>query len=114
MTQSVSTQDAGADAPDEDGYTGPAGLLVEAADGTHELEVQVRLVGRFEPIDGRYRWYGRVTAHAGLDAALAGRGAPARVRTPHGEAVGELSDVDPWGRYRLAGVSTPPFAVGAP
>ena len=31
--------------------------------------------------------------------------------TPQGEAVGELSDVYPWGRYRVAGTSTPPFAV---
>jgi hypothetical protein len=31
--------------------------------------------------------------------------------TPEGSADGELADVDPWGRYRLTGTSTPPFAV---
>jgi len=94
---------------DEDGYRGPATLEV---DGT-EYAVDVVLVGHFEPLDGRYHWYGRVAAHAGLDAALGGRKATARVTTPAGAADGELSDVDPWGRYRLAGVSTPPFAVAS-
>jgi hypothetical protein len=52
-----------------------------------------------------------VAAHADLDAALGGKKRPARVTTPAGSADGELSDVDPWGRYRLAGTSTPPFVV---
>lgn len=92
---------------DEDGFAGPATLEV---DGT-EYAVDVTLVGHFEPLDGRYHWYGRVGAHDGLDAALGGTKRPARITTPHGTADGELSDVDPWGRYRLAGTSTPPFAV---
>lgn len=92
---------------DEDGYRGAATLTVH---GT-EYAVDVVLVGHFEPLDGRYHWYGRVAAHAGLDEALGGKKHPARVVTPVGAADGELSDVDPWGRYRLAGVSTPPFAV---
>jgi hypothetical protein len=33
------------------------------------------------------------------------------LRTPQGEATGEVSDPDPWRRYRITGVSTPPFAV---
>ena len=101
----------GHDGHDEDGYRGPAALTVQGAEGTVEVAVDVRLVGHFEPLDGRYRWYGRVAASAELDALLGGRKASAHVATPGGDAVGELSDVDPWGRYRLAGVSTPPFAV---
>ena len=97
-------------APDEDGYRGPATVTVDGVDHAVEL----RLVGHVEPIDGRYRWYGRLAAHAGLDAALGGRRATATVTTPAGAAPGELSDVDPWGRYRIAGSSTPPFAVGGP
>lgn len=98
---------------DEDGYTGPATLTVDGTDHA----VDVTLVGHFEPLDGRYHWYGRVAAHDALHAALEGRKRAARVTTPVGAADGELSDVDPWGRYRLAGTSTPPFAVesaGAP
>jgi len=92
---------------DEDGYTGAATLTVDDV----EYAVEVTLVGHFEPLDGRYHWYGRVVAHEELHAALGGKKRPARVTTPVGAADGELSDVDPWGRYRLAGISTPPFAV---
>ena len=28
---------------------------------------------------------------------------------PHGSAEGRLSDVDPWGRFRIAGTGRPPF-----
>lgn len=97
----------GPDGHDEDGYAGPATLTVDGTDHA----VEVTLVGHFEPLDGLYHWYGRVAAHAALDAALGGAKRPARVTTPVGTADGELSDADPWGRYRLAGTSTPPFAV---
>jgi hypothetical protein len=98
----------GDDHDDEDGYRGPGSLRL--ADG-QELEVDVTLRGYVEPLDGRYHWYGRVAVHAGLEAALGGKRAQAVITTPQGEATGELSDVDPWGRYRIAGTSTPPFAV---
>ena len=94
---------------EDDGYRGPGTLEV---DGT-EYAVHVTLVGHFEPLDGRYHWYGRVAVNDALHAALDGRKRPARVTTPVGAADGELSDVDPWGRYRLAGTSTPPFAVAS-
>ena len=32
-----------------------------------DYAVDVVLVGHFEPLDGRYHWYGRVAAHAGLE-----------------------------------------------
>lgn len=108
MTPAAAPEHDGTDHDhDEDGYTGPATLTVDDA----EYAVAVTLVGHFEPLDGRYHWYGRVAAHDELDAALGGTKRPARVTTPVGTADGELSDVDPWGRYRLAGTSTPPFAV---
>jgi len=94
-------------ADDEDGYTGRATLVVA---GT-EFEVEVDLRGHFQPIDGYYRWYGRIAPHAELDALLEGRKKQAELRTPEGSATGELSDRDPWGRYRILGTSTPPFAV---
>lgn len=94
---------------DEDGYRGPATLVVEAA----EFEVQVELRGHFEPIDGYYRWYGRIAEDERLHELLGGRKKPAEIRTPEGAARGELSDPDPWGRYRIRGMSTPPFRVPA-
>ena len=93
---------------DDEGYKGPA--TVRLADG-QEFTVQLTLRGHVEPLDGRFHWYGRVAVDAGLEAALGGRRAQATVTTPQGQADGELSDVDPWGRYRVAGVSTPPFVL---
>ena len=92
-----------------DGYTGPATIVV---DGT-QIQVELELHGHFQPIDGYYRWYGRIAQHAELDDLVGGRKQPAQVSTPEGAAEGELSDPDPWGRYRVVGKSTPPFKVAA-
>ena len=115
MTQPVTTAvgpDPAVDASDldDDGYRGPGTVTVDDV----EYAVDIHLLGHFEPLDGWYRWYGRIAAHTALDAALGGRRTAARVTTPVGSADGELSDVDPWGRYRVTGTSTPPFPVGAP
>ena len=92
---------------DEDGYAGTATLVV----GDRELAVEVDLRGHFQPIDGRYHWYGRLAGNTDLTAIAGGRKTKATIRTPEGSADGELSDPDPWGRYRIMGSSTPPFAV---
>jgi hypothetical protein len=92
---------------DEDGYAGPATLIVDE----RELAVEVAVRGHFQPIDGRYHWYGRLAEHAELAELVGGRKRTAVLRTPRGEATGEVSDPDPWRRYRITGVSTPPFAV---
>ena len=84
-------------------YAGPA---VVTADGT-EVEVQVDLRTMFQPVDGRLHWYGRLAATPGLPSAHAG--AVVVLRTDHGSAEGRLSDVDPWGRFRIGGVGRPPF-----
>lgn len=94
---------------DDDGYTGPATLVVDQT----SFAVEVDLRGHFQPIDGYYRWYGRVASHDGLHQVLGGKKREAEIRTPEGYAHGELSDRDPWGRYRILGTSTPPFAVPA-
>ncbi|MDQ0377223.1 DUF4873 domain-containing protein [Amycolatopsis thermophila] len=94
-------------ADDEDGYTGPAQVVVE---GT-EIAVEVELRGHFQPIDGYYRWYGRIAPNAELDALCGGRKKTGEIRTPEGSATGEFADPDPWGRYRVLGTSTPPFTV---
>lgn len=92
---------------DDDGYDGPATLVV----GPDEFEVRVHLRGVFQPIDGRYHWYGRIERHEGLAAALGTRRVAGRLTTPEGSAPGELSDPDTWQRYRITGASTPPFAT---
>ena len=92
--------------PALEGYDGPARLRTEA----ETVDVEVRLRGMFQPIDGRYHWYGRVASHADVDA-LVESGAAVVLETSHGSAAGRLSDRDPWGRYRVAGTGRPPFPV---
>lgn len=106
--------------PSEEGYAGPATLLVDSEPRTVEpsvvepsvveLSVEVTLRGVFQPIDGRYHWYGRLTHDADLVGAVAA-GAQVLLRTPHGEAPGRLTDIDPWGRFRVDGTGRPPFTL---
>lgn len=95
-----------------EGYDGPAELI--APEATHPvlppLVVRVTVRGVFQPIDGRYHWHGRLAADARV-AELGRAGDPVVLATPEGRAEGRLSDVDPWGRYRIAGVGRPPFVV---
>jgi len=92
-----------------DGYHGPAMLAVNGS----RYSVRVELRGYFEPIDGRYHWYGRIGEHEGLQGALGEARATGVLTTPEGSAPCELSDPDPWHRYRVAGLSTPPYATRA-
>jgi hypothetical protein len=100
------SSDHGADdhgADDQESYTGPATLTA----GVLSVPCDVVITGYFEPVSGRYRWYGRARGQ-GLDA-LPAKGA--RLRTPHSSAQTTVSDVDLWGRYRLQGFGRPPFPV---
>jgi hypothetical protein len=73
-----------------------------------DTEVEVLLRGHFEPIDGRFHWWGRIAANDQLDGAQSS-GTTVTLVTPHGEADGRLSDLDPWGRFRISGTGRPPF-----
>jgi hypothetical protein len=90
--------------PDE--YAGAA--TVTTAPGDPEIRVEVDLRGHFEPLDGRFHWYGRIATSDALDAH-ASSGDTVVLTTPDGSAEGRLSDVDPWGRFRIAGTGRPPF-----
>ncbi|MBB5956133.1 hypothetical protein FHS29_002719 [Saccharothrix tamanrassetensis] len=92
---------------DEDGYTGEAVLVFDQ----REVPVEVELRGYFQPIDGRYHWYGRVAANDQVTELVAAGARSAELRTPTGSATGALTDQDPWQRYRVAGTSTPPFVI---
>lgn len=88
-------------------YTGPAVLGTD----TGPLDVEVHLNGHFEPLDGRFHWYGRVDG-TGLDriaghtrsrlTLAVGTGAP-RPAT--------LGEQDPWGHFRISGTGAPPFPL---
>lgn len=96
-------------APD-DGYSGLATLAI----GDARFDVDVELRGHFEPIDGRYHWYGRIASNEALAELLAGAKASGVLETPHGSSPCEVSEPDTWQRYRLTGYSTPPFRLSAP
>jgi hypothetical protein len=84
-------------------YRGPAVLSTDDL----RIEVEADLRGRFEPIDGRFHWYGRLAATPELEQI--GPGSTVTLTTEHGAAQARLSDVDPWGRPRLSGTGRPPF-----
>jgi hypothetical protein len=88
-----------------DRYVGPATLRI----GTSTFAVIADLRGQFEPIDGRYHWYGRLAQSDALTASMRLGRATGLLSTPEGAAECELYDPDPWERYRVAGISTPPF-----
>jgi hypothetical protein len=95
---------------EEDGYTGEATLAFE--DGVIPVEVELR--GYFQPIDGRYHWYGRIKSNDEVTTRVEAGARTAFLRTPTGEAEGTLTDPDPWGRYRVGGISTPPYKIEEP
>ena len=94
----------------DEGYSGPAILTIGGA----RFDVRVELRGHFEPIDGRYHWYGRIASDESLAERLAGAKASGELETPHGSSPCEVSEPDTWQRYRLTGYSTPPFRLSAP
>jgi hypothetical protein len=88
-----------------DRYAGPATVRI----GDTAFAVQADLRGQFEPIDGRYHWYGRLARSDELTASMRQGRATGQLSTPEGTAECELYDPDPWERYRVSGISTPPF-----
>jgi hypothetical protein len=92
-------------APGEE-YAGPATVSTEP--GTDGIEVEVDLRGHFEPLDGRFHWYGRISASPEL-AERVQSGTTVTLSTSVGTAEGRVSDVDPWGRFRISGTGRPPF-----
>ena len=92
---------------DDDGYDGPAHLI----DRSTTVPVQVHLRGHFDPITGKYSWYGRVAASPEVSALVADGARKVTLRTPHAVVETALTDVDPWGRPRVEGFGAAPFEV---
>ena len=96
-----------ADDSDDDGYEGPAELVVDG----RAVAVTVTLAGHLDPISGHYRWYGRVAATPEVTELAAAGARTVLLRTPHAEVGTKLTDVDPWGRPRVEGFGAAPFPV---
>ncbi len=88
----------------DESYDGPATLTV--ADTSQQ--VQVRLAGHINPIDGQYHWQGTILDEMAADLMTTSRTV--------GLSVGALSasariiEKTPQGTHSIAGVGTPPFA----
>jgi cation diffusion facilitator CzcD-associated flavoprotein CzcO len=90
-------------------HRSPAVLSV---DGT-EIDVEVHLAGHIQPIDGSYRWYGRIAANPEVTALHRAGRTTVSVRLPGGAArQGRLTELDPWGNARVTGTGHPPFPLG--
>lgn len=96
-----------ADHEHDEGYAGPAVLTVDGKD----LPVHALLDTRHEPHDGRLHWFGRVRIEGPAGDLPSG---PVELRTEGGRSQARIGDVDPWGRYRVTGVGTPPFRIDDP
>ena len=93
-------------APGEE-YAGSA-VVSTGSTSAEDIDVEVELRGHFEPLDGRFHWYGRIAANAQLTDRVR-PGTTVALTTPHGTADGRVSDVDTWGRFRISGTGRPPF-----
>ncbi|MDT5078941.1 MAG: hypothetical protein QOJ80_3578 [Mycobacterium sp.] len=84
-------------------YDGPATLRI--ADDDHS--VRVRLIGRLDPIDGKYHWRG--TVFGALPEDVLKR--PEALLTANGRtAAARLTERSPQGGYSVTGMGAPPFA----
>ena len=91
-------------------HRGPATLIA----GDTEIPVEVHLAGHIEPIDGSYRWKGRITAHPAVTALHAAGDNQVRIRIPGGtESTARLAEIDPWGNTRVTGTGQPPYPTPA-
>ncbi len=92
-------------------YRGPATLAFEAPPAEFDVEIDLR--GHSQPIDGIFRWYGRVRPHEELQEFMeaAGSSRKGRLSTDSGTASVTVGDVDFWGRYRLQGKGNPPYPL---
>ena len=93
------------------------GTATLAFDEPVEFDVRVDLRGHSQPIDGRYRWYGRVHPHEKLHEFMQNSGGRTRsgtLRTEVGLAPVTVGVIDFWGRYRLQGTGNPPYSITPP
>jgi para-aminobenzoate N-oxygenase AurF/uncharacterized protein DUF4873 len=84
-------------------YDGPANLRV--ADDDHA--VRARLMGRLDPVDGKYHWRGTVFATLPDDVFKR----PEALLTANGRtAAARITERTPQGGYSVTGMGAPPFA----
>ncbi|MEJ9077702.1 MULTISPECIES: DUF4873 domain-containing protein [Gordonia] len=97
------------DDPHEDSdYIGPATIVIRGTEVTADVEIR----GYREPIDGIYRWIGRISPNEEITDLVGDlQRQLAVIRTDHSAREAYVGDPDFWGRYRIMGKSTPPYHV---
>jgi hypothetical protein len=84
---------------------------VVTADG-QEIPVEVHLTGHIQPIDGSFRWYGRIARHPEVTALHNAGKKEVTVQLPGCTATkARLTEIDPWGNIRVTGTGRPPFPM---
>jgi len=76
--------------------------------GDRVIPVEVELSVRFEPVDGRYHWGGRIAPSPEV-AALVRAGLRSCELRVDSTAPARLGEPDPWGGIRVSGVGPPPI-----
>ncbi|MFI9503144.1 DUF4873 domain-containing protein [Nocardia sp. NPDC052566] len=88
-------------------YSGPAMLDAPGA----LVPVTVTLSGHPDPTDGRYHWYGRISATNGTDLPDPGRAEVYLTLPGYHPTPARLQERDPWGNLRTVGTGTPPYPL---
>lgn len=96
---------------DEDEYQGEAILTA----GETELAVRIHLGGNIQPLDGSYRWYGRITRDEAVTELHASGVRDVSIRVPGGtDTPAKLAEIDPFGNARVTGTGHPPHPLDDP
>lgn len=74
-----------------------------------ELTVLVHLRGRWEPVDGRYHWGGRIEPVEEVAALVRAGRREVSLRIGDRWAAARLAEVDPWGGVGITGIGAPPW-----
>ncbi len=82
-------------------YHGPADVA--------GIAVRVHLTGRWEPVDGRYHWNGRIEPAEQVARLLRSGCRDVEVRVAGQVSPARLAEIDPWGGIRVTGVGPPPW-----
>ncbi|RKF26398.1 DUF4873 domain-containing protein [Micromonospora globbae] len=91
------------------------GLSAESHDGYRgagyvgDTPVRVHLSGRWEPVDGRYHWGGRIEPDPRVARLLRAGHRQVALRIADRVSPARLAEVDPWGGVRITGVGGPPW-----
>jgi len=104
-------------------YDGPAlfnwpahGASLRCAGGpapVTEIPVTVHLSGRWEPVDGRFHWGGRIESSPTVAHLVRAGRRDVRLAIGDRSAAARLAEVDPWGGVRVTGVGEPPWPADA-